>query len=181
MNKHSAKPGQASQTTAAGAGKPLVGPRTAGPNGKLRALDEGAKRFVVSGLDKGFTLTQVASFLAVSRKTILRERRRDPLFDTNVKRALEMRGMAPLDVVIQASKRDWRAAAWLVTHLRTVEKEARTARDLRRWLQQSSSSGAAGPAAQAPPPAPAAPIKRPRLPAAVRFELPPQTPANDHP
>ena len=91
-----------------------------------------AKRLVVALVKKGHTFSEAAAFVACDRDTILNERKRDPQFDTNVKRARKMRVVRPLDVIYRASLTSWRAAAWLFNHDRRLRQEAREARRIIR-------------------------------------------------
>jgi hypothetical protein len=103
-------------------------PYPTSPGGRPRKLDGQAKELVCCLLSKGHTLGEAAAFVACDRDTILNERKRDPQFDANVKRARKMRTYDAMDVVCRASRTSWRAAAWLLEYHRRVKKDLREAR-----------------------------------------------------
>jgi hypothetical protein len=103
-------------------------PLASGPMGRPRALDDQRKEMVVSLVAKGFSLTQAAAFVACNRDTIRAERKRDPLFDSNLARAAHMRDMEPLNVIVAAARTSWRAAAWIVNYHQKLASDARAQR-----------------------------------------------------
>lgn len=98
-------------------------------SGRPKSLDPEAKKCICALVAQGFSLKQAATYVACNRETIRNERRRDPHFDANLRRALEMADIQPLDLIHRTAKTSWRAAAWLVEFRRRVKKEDREARD----------------------------------------------------
>lgn len=114
---------------------PDSGPVPSLPGGRPRALDLAAKKRIVGMIWKGCTISQAAAFVACCRDTVRNERKRDPDFDFNVRRALAMRNIEPLEMVVQASRKSWRAAAWLLEYrrkLRLDRQEQRAEQAARR-------------------------------------------------
>lgn len=101
-------------------------------NGRPKSLDAEAKKGICALIAQGFSLKQAATYFACHRDTIRNERRRDPHFDANLRRAFEMADIQPLDLIHRAAKTSWRAAAWLVEFRRRVKKEDREAREARK-------------------------------------------------
>ena len=137
-----------------------VNPLKTEPGGRPRKLDDEAKRLVVALLQKGHTLSEAAAFVACDRDTILNERKRDPQFDTNVKRARNMRVVRPLDVIYRASLTSWRAAAWLIAQDRRLRQEAREARRISRAEERAEklAQEKAKASQDQPAPRPASPV-----------------------
>lgn len=115
-------------------------------NGRPKSLDAEAKKGICALIAQGFSLKQAATYFACHRDTIRNERRRDPHFDANLRRALEMADIQPLDLIHRAAKTSWRAAAWLVEFRRRVKKEVREAREARKQKAASSQMHAIAPA-----------------------------------
>jgi hypothetical protein len=128
-------------------------PYPSSPGGRPRKLDEQAKELVCCLVNKGHTLSEAAAFVACDRNTILNERKRDPQFDANVKRARRMRMYDPLDAIARASRTSWRAAAWLAEFHRRTDNEARERR-LRRLEAKARLAASPGAALPETPPQP---------------------------
>jgi hypothetical protein len=131
-------------------------PYPSAAGGRPRKLDQQAKELVCCLVNKGHTLSEAAAFVACDRNTILNERKRDPQFDANVKRARRMRMVDPLDAIARASRTSWRAAAWLADFHRRTESEARERRLRRReakarLAQQKEEGSFLAPTPDAPP------------------------------
>jgi hypothetical protein len=65
---------------------------------------------------------QAGAYLDIDPTTITHAAKRDPEFAQNLKRAEELGSVQPLMTLMAASRRNWRAAAWLVKHRKEVPK-----------------------------------------------------------
>ena len=97
--------------------------------GRPRALDDASKRFVCKLVARGAAVADAAALIDVSRKTIDNERRRDPDFHADLRRALAVARAEPREVVVEAAKTNWRAAAFLMKHMLMLEERRQPPRE----------------------------------------------------
>ena len=98
------------------------------PSGQ-RALDAAAKQFIVKLIARGYALVDTARLIERHPRTLRRERKRDPAFDAALQRAQAVASCEPKEVVVQAAKTNWRAAAFLMRHhLALADREAKEKR-----------------------------------------------------
>ena len=106
-------------------GKPEV---NGGRGGRPRALDAAAKSFICKLVARGAAIADAAALIDVARSTIGRERRRDPDFHTDLRHAKATARLGPQEVVTEAAKTNWRAAAFLMKHSLLLEQQLERAR-----------------------------------------------------
>jgi hypothetical protein len=111
--------------------EPLV-PSRAVRRGRPPLLDERAKGRVLGLMAYGLSLRQAAAQLGIHHTTLLAAMKRDEEFAGQASEARLDAMAQPLITIVQASRRSWRAAAWLARFL-----EDRAAR-------QAGASSAAG-------------------------------------
>ena len=116
------------------------------PTGRARALDFESKRAIALLVTQGYSLSAAAAYMACDRKTVYNERRRDEHFDFNIQRAFAMRTIDPLNVVQQAAKSHWRAAARLVDREEKRLKERKRDRGRQAARQDPAGASPASPA-----------------------------------
>jgi hypothetical protein len=78
-------------------------------------------------LSLGLSKRQAASYLDFDQSTITRAASRDPDFARGLARAEDLRVTEPLLHIVAESRRNWRAAAWLVTHAPKIKSKATAA------------------------------------------------------
>ena len=69
-------------------------------------------------LSVGFSRRQAAAYLSIPPSTVSSAIARDEYFAATVKRAEELALVQPLLTLFGESKKNWRAAAWLIEHKR---------------------------------------------------------------
>jgi len=83
-----------------------------------RVLTDEVRSSVVHYLEAGLSIRQAAAFVGCHHTTIIKAMQRDRLLAERIERAQEIGRAMPLVRIIRASRRCWRAAAWLVRHQR---------------------------------------------------------------
>jgi hypothetical protein len=87
------------------------------PSGRSsRVLTDEVRSTVVHYLEAGLSIRQAAAFVGCHHTTIVKAMQRDRQFAERIERAGEIGRAMPLVRIIRASRRCWRAAAWLVRH-----------------------------------------------------------------
>ena len=71
----------------------------------------------------GMSRRQAGAYLDIDPTTITHAAKRDPEFAQNLKRAEELGSVRPLMTLMAVSRRNWRAAAWLVRHRKEVPEK----------------------------------------------------------
>jgi hypothetical protein len=92
-----------------------------------RVLTDEVRSTVVHYLEAGLSIRQAAAFVGCHHTTIIKAMQRDRPLAERIERAQEIGRAMPLVRIIRASRRCWRAAAWLVRHQRagdTAQPEA---------------------------------------------------------
>lgn len=82
--------------------------------GQPRVLDEMKRREICALVSMGASMKTAAEYVGCSYVTVYRERQRDEKFRMRLARARATRQLAPLQMMRQAAKTHWRAAAWLL-------------------------------------------------------------------
>jgi hypothetical protein len=100
--------------------------------GRPEALDAPARKKVLLLLTLGYTRALAAAELGISRSTINRTMQRDEDFRQQVLDAEELFERTPLLTIIEASQRNWRAAAWLMKNYQPHASVKRRKQDERR-------------------------------------------------
>jgi hypothetical protein len=83
-----------------------------------RVLTDEVRSTMVHYLEAGLSIRQAAAFVGCHHTTIVKAMQRDRLLAERIERAREIGRAMPLVRIIRASRRCWRAAAWLVRHQR---------------------------------------------------------------
>jgi len=95
--------------------------------GRKNVLDEFMRGRLVSLLAMGLTLRQSAAALGLSHNAIWKQLKRNPELTEQVNAARFQAQIEPLLVVLRESKRNWRAATWLMNYLsKSVAKHEET-------------------------------------------------------
>jgi len=85
--------------------------------GRPRALDQVKQREIIAVVTAGFGIERAARYVDCAASTIRRECRRNPNFDTELRRAGLTGELCPLQAIREAARKYWRAAAWLLERL----------------------------------------------------------------
>jgi IS30 family transposase len=85
--------------------------------GRPRLLDEIKQHEVCALVTMGCSLNHAARYVGCVPSTIRREARRNPKFNEQLRRASFSAAVTPLQAVREASKKYWRAAAWLLERI----------------------------------------------------------------
>lgn len=85
--------------------------------GRPRALDDVKRREIIALTTAGFSIERAARYVDCAASTIRRECRRNPNFDTELRRAGLTAELCPLQALREAARKYWRAAAWLLERL----------------------------------------------------------------
>lgn len=85
--------------------------------GRPRALDHVKQREIIAVVSAGFSIERAARYVDCAASTIRRECRRNPNFDTELRRASLTAELSPLQALREAARKYWRAAAWLLERL----------------------------------------------------------------
>jgi hypothetical protein len=96
-------------------------PQTKQSGRSSRVLIEEVRSTVVHYLEAGLSIRQAAAFVGCHHTTIVKAVQRDRGFAERIERAQEIGRAMPLVRIIRASRRCWRAAAWLVRHQRAAD------------------------------------------------------------
>lgn len=120
---------------------PLPAPLAAG--GRPTVMTPQIQEQLCLLLSLGLSRRQAASYLAIDASVISRAIARDEELAINVHRAEELCTLQPLKTVIGESRKNWRAAAWLLEHKRKhppalseAEKDARDCERLDDYRRQ---------------------------------------------
>ena len=112
--------------------------------GRPPKLTADLKRKVCKLLCLGISRRQAAIIMDIDQATITHAAERDPDFGRALVRAEEFSSLGPKMAIAAAGLRDWRAAAWLLTHQQThprqptpQEREEEHQRDLERYRRNS--------------------------------------------
>jgi hypothetical protein len=100
--------------------------------GRPEALDGPTRKKVLLLLTTGYTRALAAAELGISRSTIHKTMQRDPDFRQQVLDAEELFERTPLLTIIEASQRNWRAAAWLMKNYQPHASVNRRKKDQQR-------------------------------------------------
>ena len=84
--------------------------------GRPSVLTPEVREQVFKLLAVGMSRRQAGAYLDIDPTTITHAAKRDPEFAQNLKRAEELGSVRPLMTLMAVSRRNWRAAAWLVKH-----------------------------------------------------------------
>jgi len=112
--------------------------------GRPESLDAPSRKKVLLLLTVGYTRALAAAELGISRTTIHRTMQRDEDFRQQVLDAEELFERTPLLTIIEASQRNWRAAAWLmknyqphasVKRRKGDEQRRESTRDTKKFFQ----------------------------------------------
>ena len=94
------------------------GSETAGRGvGRPAALDDFKKGQIAGDLALGLSVRQAAAHLGVSHSTVLAAIKRDAEFAEKLETARQQSQLHPLLVIVQESRKNWRAATWLLKYL----------------------------------------------------------------
>ncbi|MCE9527352.1 MAG: hypothetical protein K8R36_15000 [Planctomycetales bacterium] len=88
--------------------------------GRPSVLTPEVREQVFKLLAVGMSRRQAGAYLDIDPTTITHAAKRDPEFARNLKRAEELGSARPLMTLMAVSRRNWRAAAWLVKHRKEV-------------------------------------------------------------
>jgi len=113
--------------------------KESGKMGRPAALNERLKNKICMLLALGYTRSLAAAELRVARSTITRTMQRDKAFSNEVLRAEELYERNPLLTIMDAARRNWRAAAWL---LKNHKPHSSVIRRKRRQKNQDSAADA---------------------------------------
>ncbi len=100
-------------------------PKVTRPRGRPVVIDEELQSKVCLLLSLGLSRRQAASYLDIVHSTIANAMQRDPEFAASVERAEEVSTAAPLVTLALVSRRNWRAAAWLLARHEKREAAAK--------------------------------------------------------
>ena len=103
--------------------------------GRPTVLTPEVREQIFKLLAVGMSRRQAGAYLDIDPTTITHAAKRDPEFAQNLQRAEQLGLVQPLMTLMAASKRNWRAAAWLVKH-RKEAPEAPTPEQREEWHQE---------------------------------------------
>jgi hypothetical protein len=92
--------------------------------GRPRVLDEVKKREILALVAAGAGIARASKYVGCSDETIANEKRRDPVFAENLRRAEAQAEMEPINLIRQKASTHWRAAAFLLNKLSDDQKKA---------------------------------------------------------
>lgn len=92
---------------------------------RQKTLDEQKKTEICAMLTAGMSLTRVARRVGCDRRSIHRERERDPAFGERVRQARMAAELHPHAAMRRFATQHWRAAAWLIDREDRREEERR--------------------------------------------------------
>jgi len=84
--------------------------------GRPRIIDDVLQSKIVALLGAGASLAQTAAHLGLARSTIAAAMERDPEFALEVHESRQRASLFPLNCLLREAAKNWRAAAWLLTH-----------------------------------------------------------------
>jgi len=84
--------------------------------GRPKVLTPQVKEELCKLLSIGLSRRQAASWLDIDHSTISHMASRDEDFARSITRAEELASVQPMMVMAAASRKNWRAAAWMITH-----------------------------------------------------------------
>lgn len=87
------------------------------PPGRPRALDDVKRREVIALISAGSSVEGAARYVGCAASTIRREALRNPQFNEDLRRASLTAELNPLQAIREASKKYWRAGAWLLERI----------------------------------------------------------------
>jgi hypothetical protein len=91
--------------------------------GRPKVIDEVVKAQLVALLGTGLSIRHAAALLRIGQSTVSEAIAADEQFKQEIADARLRAELLPLQTIIRDSRRSWRAAVWLMKHLR-VQREA---------------------------------------------------------
>jgi hypothetical protein len=104
--------------------------------GRPRVLDAFTRGRICELLGSGMSQRQVAAYVDCSRATLQREMKRNLEFAASIDQCMQLAELQPLMRIARAAQTDWRAAAWLVKHLRQRAEDDGTAQEILELLKR---------------------------------------------
>jgi hypothetical protein len=150
--------------------------RSRNRGGRPKVVDAEMKGRIATLMGTGLSLRQTAAFLGIAHTTISRALADDPELKQEVDFARTRATLHPLACILRESGRNWKAAVWLLDHLKGVayqektpleKAEAGAAANIQSALEQEIkprllAEAKAALAAQHGPTSPPTPMRRPR-------------------
>ena len=87
-------------------------------SGRVRVMTSEARRAICCYLQAGLSRRQAAAFVGCHHTAITKAAQRDAQFAAELEQAERQSEALPMLRVVKASRKSWRAAAWLVKHNR---------------------------------------------------------------
>jgi hypothetical protein len=94
--------------------------------GRPSVIDEPMKARIATLMGAGLSLRQAAAFLGIAHSTISRAVTADEQLKHDVEVARTRATLHPLACILRESGRNWKAAVWLLEHLKSVAHRERT-------------------------------------------------------
>ena len=96
------------------------GARAQRRGGRPTVIDAELKAKVAALMGAGLSMRQAAAFLGISHPTISKAIQEDPELKEEVELARTRATLHPLACILRESGKNWKAAVWLLEHLRSV-------------------------------------------------------------
>jgi hypothetical protein len=105
--------------------------------GRKCVFDEFLRGRLVSLLAMGLSIRQAAAAIGLSHNAVWKEMKRNPELTEQVNAARFQAQIEPLLVIVRESKRSWRAATWLLKHLRgSILKREETPDEMKQRVKE---------------------------------------------